>query len=99
MLAGERLTLEEFAGRRDIADTPDDCIQQLKTFQQSTGCEYFLGIFGDSPDTETLTASIELFAAKSSLPSSSAIATAPRFGWSRSTELTSALSVLRGTKR
>jgi alkanesulfonate monooxygenase SsuD/methylene tetrahydromethanopterin reductase-like flavin-dependent oxidoreductase (luciferase family) len=62
MLAGERLTLEEFAGGRDIAGTPDECIQQLKTFQQATGCEYFLGIFGDSPDAETLTASVELFA-------------------------------------
>jgi probable F420-dependent oxidoreductase len=61
MLAGERLTLEEFAGGRDIAGTPQDCIEQLRTFEEPTGCEYFLGIFGDAPDAETLSASIELF--------------------------------------
>jgi probable F420-dependent oxidoreductase len=61
MRAGELPTLQEFAGGRDIAGTPDDCIEQIRQFQKVTGCEYFCGIFGDAPVVETLSAAIELF--------------------------------------
>lgn len=30
-------------------------------FEDATGCEYFCGIFGDSPGVDTLAASLELF--------------------------------------
>jgi len=59
--SGEAMTLEEFIGDRDIAGTPDECVAQLETFETATGCEYFCGIFGDSPNVEDLAASIELF--------------------------------------
>jgi alkanesulfonate monooxygenase SsuD/methylene tetrahydromethanopterin reductase-like flavin-dependent oxidoreductase (luciferase family) len=61
MLSGEVLTLEEFAGGRDIAGTPAECIDQIRMFHDASGCEYFVGIFGDAPDAETLSAAIELF--------------------------------------
>jgi probable F420-dependent oxidoreductase len=59
--SGEPLDLDEFTGDRDIAGTPEECVTQIRAFEDATGCEYFCGIFGDSPGLDTLAASLELF--------------------------------------
>jgi probable F420-dependent oxidoreductase len=59
--SGEPLSLDEFAGDRDIAGTPEECVTQIRAFEDATGCEYFCGIFGDSPGVDTLAGSLELF--------------------------------------
>jgi probable F420-dependent oxidoreductase len=61
MLAGEALTIEEFAAGRDVAGTPDECVAQISTFRDLTGCEYFLAMFGETPTAENLSAAIRLF--------------------------------------
>ena len=61
MLAGEPLTIGEFAAGRDVAGTPSECIEQVRTFEQLTSCEYFLAMFGETPTVEVLSAAIELF--------------------------------------
>ena len=59
--SGEPLDLDEFIGDRDIAGTPEECVTQIRALEDATGCEYFCGIFGDSPSFDTLAASLELF--------------------------------------
>jgi probable F420-dependent oxidoreductase len=61
MLAGEALSIAEFAADRDVAGTPDECIAQIAAFRDLTGCEYFLAMFGETPTAETLSAALELF--------------------------------------
>jgi len=61
MTAGEPISLEEFAGDRDVAGTPAEVIEQIRRYQELTGCEYFLSIFGDQPDQATLGEALELF--------------------------------------
>jgi probable F420-dependent oxidoreductase len=59
--SGEPFDLDEFTADRDIAGTPEECVTQIRAFEDATGCEYFCGIFADSPDVDTLAASLELF--------------------------------------
>jgi probable F420-dependent oxidoreductase len=61
MLAGEALSIAEFAADRDVAGTPKECITQIAAFRDLTGCEYFLAMFGETPTLETLSAAITLF--------------------------------------
>jgi probable F420-dependent oxidoreductase len=61
VMAGEPLTVEEFAADRDVAGTPDECITQITAFRQLTGCEYFLAMFGETPSAATLSEALKLF--------------------------------------
>jgi probable F420-dependent oxidoreductase len=61
MTAGERISLEEFAGDRDVVGTPSEVIEQIRRYRELTRCEYFLGIFGDQPDQRALSEALELF--------------------------------------
>jgi alkanesulfonate monooxygenase SsuD/methylene tetrahydromethanopterin reductase-like flavin-dependent oxidoreductase (luciferase family) len=61
MSAGEPISIPEFAANRDVAGTPEECIEQIRDFQSLTGCEYFLASFGESPSPQALRDAVELF--------------------------------------
>lgn len=61
MMAGEHISIPEFAANRDVAGTPDECVEQIRGYQELTGCEYFLASFGEYPSPETLRDAVGLF--------------------------------------
>ena len=61
MLAGEPLSIEEFAVDRDVAGTPEECIEQIRQWQQVTGCDHFLAMFGERPRPDVLRGALTVF--------------------------------------
>jgi probable F420-dependent oxidoreductase len=61
MMAGEPLSIAEFAANRDVAGTPEECIAQIRQWQQVTGCDRFLAMFGETPRPDVLRSALTLF--------------------------------------
>jgi alkanesulfonate monooxygenase SsuD/methylene tetrahydromethanopterin reductase-like flavin-dependent oxidoreductase (luciferase family) len=61
MLAGEALSVSELAADRDVAGTPEQCIEQIRRWQEITGCDRFLAMFGERPRPEVLRDALTLF--------------------------------------
>ena len=64
VVAGEAVTLEEFAHGRAIAGTPEMCIDELKHWQKAIDFDEISLIFGGSKDQGRLERAVDQFAAE-----------------------------------